>query len=421
LEEIVKILLLNTFDNEGGAARAAYRLHRALRKNGCDSQMLVRTKTSEDDHVAAVGPQTKLRRILAKFLSDRLLLQFYRKRQKLLFSPAFFPDNLRKRIKVINPNIIHLHWVAAGFLRIETLRYLNRPLVWTVPDSWAFTGGCHIPFDCNRYMNYCGCCPTLGSNSDRDLSHWVWKRKAKNWKNLNLTVVAPSHWMAGCVKDSSLFRDVRVEIIPNGLFLTEFKPVNRHVSRDILNLPRDRMVILFGAMYATSDQNKGFQYLKSALSEFVANGWAEKAELLIFGSSQPKNRVDFGMKCHYDGRLYDDASLSITYSAANVFVAPSIQENLPYTVMEALACGTPCVAFDIGGMSDLIEHQQNGYLAKPFDVADLARGISWVISDEHRWQNLSQNARQKIEKEFDIQRIAQRHIDLYKEIINSGF
>jgi glycosyltransferase involved in cell wall biosynthesis len=412
----MKILLVNTHERQGGAARAAYRLYRAMRETGCDMEMLVRSKTDDDEHVITPGPPTTFRRILARLISDGSLLRRYQKRTNLIFNPAYFCTNTNKKIGTVSPDIIHLSWISQGFVGIEALKYWNRPIVWTLQDSWAFTGGCHIPFDCRRYTASCGACPALGSSKDKDLSRWVWKRKKSNWSKVNLTVVTPSRWMARCAEESSLFRDRRVEVIPNGLDLNRYKSVNKRVSRDILGLSQDKQLILFGAVNATRDPNKGFHLLKEALRYLNSNGSAEKAELLLFGTSENQNTPDPGMKCHFKGILQDDISLSVLYSAADIFVAPSIQDNLPNTVMEAMACGTPCIAFHIGGMPDLIDNQENGYLATPYDVRDLARGMSWLLSDNKRRQTLSQNARHKIESQFDIKIVARRYINLYREI-----
>jgi glycosyltransferase involved in cell wall biosynthesis len=183
-----------------------------------------------------------------------------------------------------------------------------------------------------------------------------------------------------------------------------------------LNLPQDKQLILFGAMYPNSDCRKGFHLLRQALQSLNKSEWRDKAKLAIFGASQPKEPIDLGLESHYLGRLNDDISLAVVYAAADVFVAPSIQDNLPNTVMEAIACGTPCVAFDIGGMPDMIEHQHNGYLAQPFDSEDLAKGIVWVLENKERHQKLCDRARQKAEQEFTLEIQARRYESLYREI-----
>ena len=169
-------------------------------------------------------------------------------------------------------------------------------------------------------------------------------------------------------------------------------------------------------MSATSDPRKGFNLLQSALQKLSQSGWGENVELVVFGSSKPSNPLELEFNSHYLGRLSDDISLALVYAAADVFVAPSVQDNLPNTVMESLACGTPCVAFDIGGMPDMIDHQQNGYLAKPFDVEDLARGIAWVLEDEESLRKLGVNGREKVEQNYTLEIQANSYMSLYNEL-----
>lgn len=195
-----------------------------------------------------------------------------------------------------------------------------------------------------------------------------------------------------------------------------FKPINKTTAREIWDLPINKKLILFGAMSAISDHKKGFDLLYEGLKE-LASQWSDKAELIVFGASEPENPPDFGLPAHYLGRLHDDVSLSLLYAAADVMVVPSRQDNLPNTVVESLACGTPVVAFDIGGMPDMIDHQINGYLAKSFDVSDLAAGINWVLSDENRYKELCIKAREKAVACFDIETIARRYAELYKGVL----
>jgi glycosyltransferase involved in cell wall biosynthesis len=413
---MIKPLLISTNDISGGAARATYRLHQGLQNIGVSSQILVSNKDS-DDHTV-VGSASKLGKGIGKLKPtlDSLPLQIYPQRDRSTYSVQWLPDNLAAQVAQTNPDVINLHWINGGYLKIETIAKFKKPIIWTLHDMWAFTGGCHYNGDCMNYTNSCGACPQLHSNKEKDLSRWIWQRKAKAWQDLNLTIVTPSHWLAKCAASSSLLKDVRIEVIPNGINTEQYKPIKKSVARSILGLPEDKQLILFGAMSATSDPRKGFNLLQSALKNLSQSGWGERVELVVFGASQHKNPTELGFKSHYLGRLNDDISLSLVYAAADVFLAPSVQDNLPNTVMESLACGTPCVAFDIGGMCDMIEHQKNGYLAKPFDVDDLARGIAWVLEDKERLQKLGVNSREKVENNFSLEIQAQNYLDIYKNI-----
>ena len=414
----MKLLLVNTNDISGGAAIAAYRLLKGLQKNGVQSQMLVQSKKSDDYSV--IGPHSKWQKNFGKLkpMLDNIPITFYKYRKKIMFSPAITPDNISKKIQDINPDIVHLHWIALGFIKIETLAKISKPMIWTLHDMWAFTGGCHYDEECKKYIKNCGCCPTLNSNKEKDLSCKIWKRKKKAWENLDLTIVTPSSWLGECARESSLFCNTRVEVIPNGIDLNRFKPIDKNIARDILCLPKDKKLILFGSLSALSDKRKGFSLLKEALKKYFSKE-NKGIELIIFGSSKPRDEENLSFKTHYLGRLNDEISLALVYSAADVMIVPSMQDNLPNTVMESLACGTPVVAFNIGGIPDMIEHQKNSYLAIPFKTEDLAYGIKWVLEDDGRRKKLSENAREKVIKEFDIVKIAKRYEDLYEDVLKT--
>lgn len=410
----MKILMLNTFDEVGGAARAALRLFKGVRKHNIDAKLLVQFKSgNEKDVFCNQNPLRKLVRRLKIFLG-MLPVRLYPNKPENNFSPSLLPDRKLTQISALHPDIIHLHWVCAGFLQIETIGRLNKPLVWTLHDSWAITGGCHVPFDCKGYRQKCGTCPILGSSRENDLSRRVWERKRKAWQDLNMTIVVPSRWMADCVRSSSLFHDVRLEVIPYGLNTEKFQPLARDQSRNSLGLPQDKKIILFGAVQAFTDPNKGFHLLQSAL-QIVGKDSSDK--LALFFSAVDKTELpDFGMEALFLGRIPDD-HLAALYSAADVLVVPSKSENLPLTVLESMACGTPCVAFRQGGLPDLVEHQFSGYLAQPYEIEDLARGIDWVLENKERHAKLSLQARQKIEAEFSQDRESGRYAALYGELL----
>jgi glycosyltransferase involved in cell wall biosynthesis len=380
--------------------------------------MLVQDKSSEDKTVTA--PTTRIKESIAKIrLSfDVLPLNFYPQRGNITFSLQWLPDRIVPKITQLAPDVINLHWLGEAFVQAETIAKFDKPLVWTLHDMWAFTGGCHYNQECDHYTISCGSCPQLHSNKNWDLSRWVWQRKTKAWKGLNLTIVTPSSWLAECAMSSSLFKDMRVEVIPYGLDIARYKPLNRHVARELLHLPQDKQLVLFGAVKATSDKRKGFHLLQPALQELSKSEGNDGLELVIFGSSAPENPPYLGFNTHYLDTLRDDLSLALVYSAADVFVLPSTQDNLPNTVLEASACGTPCVAFNIGGMPDMIEHQKNGYLAQPYKIEDLAQGIAWVLENKERYQKLCDRAREKAEQEFALGIQARRYLSLFTEILS---
>lgn len=411
----MKILMLNTLDEIGGAARAAVRLQKGIQELGIESSLLVQFKSGNaSDVICNGGALRKSARRLKTFLGT-LPVRRYPNKPENNFSPALLPDKVPPEISEINPDIIHLHWLGAGFLSVKTIGKLNKPLLWTLHDSWAFTGGCHIPFDCTRYRQSCGACPVLGSSSVRDLSRWTWKRKEKAWRGLDLTVVAPSRWLADCARSSSLFHDCGVEVIPNGLDTEIFQPRGKVYSRNLLGLPKDKKIILFGAVRGTSDPNKGFHLLTPALQAVSKN--SSDTLSLVFSAFDSTEMPDLGMPVVCLGQVQDDNMLAAIYSAADVFVAPSIQEAFCQTAAEAMACGTPVVAFGATGLLDVVEHQKCGYLALPYDTEDLARGIAWVLEDEGRRSELSRRSRLKVESDFALPEVAQRYTELYQRIL----
>ena len=380
------------------------------------STMLVQSKAS--DNYSVLGPQTKFQKILAKTrpILDGLVVKAYRNREKTIFSPAMVPDSLLSRVQEINPDIIHLFWVTAGFLRLETIKKFKKPIVWTLHDMWPFTGGCHYDGECGKYRQSCGACPALRSSNEHDLSRWIWKRKGNAWKDLDITVVATSQWLADCARSSSLFGNYRIKVLPNGIDETRYKPLDKSVTRQAYGLPKDKQLILFSAG-ALNDKRKGFQFLIPALQSMAKNDGEDKFEVVIIGASEPERPINLGVETHYIERLYDDISQVMLYSAADVLVAPSMQENLSNTVMESLACGTPVVAFNVGGMPDMIRHEYNGYLVEPFSSDGLADGIRWVLGDESRRVLLSQNARNDAVDRYGMTRVAKQYQALYQDIL----
>lgn len=414
----MKVLIVSAKNLGGGAARAAYRIHQGMLAANIDSQMLVQNKQG-DDHTV-IAPKSKVQRGVAAIRPalDQLPLALYRQRDKTIniYSSGWLSNKTLDKIEQINPDIINLHWICGGFLPIEALGKIKQPIVWTFHDMWAFTGGCHYSGTCDRYQKSCGKCPQLGSDRNWDLSRWNWQRKAKAWQDLNLTIVTPSNWLAKCVQASSLFKDVPVKVIGNGINPQIYQPQPTQLARKILNLPTDKKIILFGAFDSTQDKRKGLKFLLSTLQSLKLMVSAEEVELVIFGASAPQNPVDFGFKTHYVGKLSDDVALSLLYSAADLFVAPSVQDNLPNTILESLFCGTPCAAFAIGGMSDLIDHQENGYLAQAFVPEDLAQGISWILGDAERYQQLATASRQKAIAYFGLKQQTKAYLRVFTSL-----
>lgn len=410
-------ILVNTYDFVGGAARAAYRLHQGLRRIGLDSQMLVQRKITDDPTVH--GPRGPIAKAVARarpFL-DSLPLRTYPSRREGLFSPAILPYPLGPRVAALQGDLVHLHWVAGGFMRPSCVVRGRRPVVWTLHDSWAFTGGCHVPGDCVRFRDACGACPALGSTRERDLSRDVFERKRRAWARAVPTVVAPSRWLADAARSSALFRDASIHVIPNGLDLERFEPLARAAAREALGLPQDRALLLFGGVGALTDERKGFRFLADALARLRPKAGARAVELIVAGVRPFDPVPQISIPAHIVEPIGDEERMARYLAAADALVLPSLQENQPNLVVEAMACGIPSIAFHTSGLPELVEHEETGYLAQAFQSEDLARGIDWVLEDEPRRLRLGEAARKRAERDHDLETVAGRYKALYEKLL----
>lgn len=414
----MKVLIVNTFNVFGGAARSAFRLHSALILKGIDSKMIVQSK--QTDHITIDEyPRSFIQRWVAKFrfMADSFPVLFYNKRIDMLFSPSWLGANsVINRINSFNADIVHLHWINGGMIQIETLKNIKAPIVWTLHDNWAFTGGCHIMWDCEKYKDKCGSCPQLRSNAELDLSRIIFKRKQKAFNEMpDMVIVTVSEWLKNCAKNSKLLTNHKIIKFPNPVDTNLYKPVGKQLARSLWNLPFNKKIVLFGAISATNDTNKGFKELLDAVN-FLDS--IEDIIFVIFGSSEPIEKVFPKGDVRYVGHLSDDVSIVTLYSAADVMVVPSRQEAFGQTASESMACGTPVVAFAHTGLLDIVEHKNTGYLAKPFDTRDLAEGIEWILNATN-YDELSENGRKKIVAEFDSMLVADMYKTLYSTIIAS--
>jgi glycosyltransferase involved in cell wall biosynthesis len=416
----MKVLFLSTSDIQGGAARAAHRLYQGLLSVGVDVRVLVQSKSIDDPRI--IAPSGKIAKGLSALRPTLDLLPLYLTgEQSSAFATSWLPSPvyLHKNVKEFSPDIIHLHWVNKGFLHIESLSNFNVPIVWTLHDMWAFTGGCQMTHGCEGYQNACGSCPQLKHSGKCDLSHWIFNRKLRAWSNINLTLACPSRWISGCVSESSLFKSKSSIVIPNGLDLSHFCTISKGVAREILNLPLDKHLILFSAVNPIINPYKGFNFFLEMIDLLRTSPIRDDLEVVILGIDEKKLELDLPFPTHYPGYFHDEISLGIVNAAVDLIIAPSIQDNLPLTVMEALACGTPCVGFRVGGIPDMVTHQENGYLVEVGDVQGLADGVVWVLEDPERWERLSKAARKKAVDEYDQVKIAKRYLKLYESLLRN--
>lgn len=416
----MRICLVSTSDGGGGAAIATGRLHDGLLSAGLDSRWLVGSVTGERQRL--IGPKTRWERLFntCRVTLDRIPIWNRSRSVQRQFSIDWVPNRLGAYIGCLEPDIINLHWVGGGFLRPETLARINKPVVWTLHDMWAFTGGCHYSGGCAHYRGMCGYCPLLGSQREHDVSRWVYKRKARTYPMVNMTIVTPSKWLADCARKSSLLKGTRIEVIPNGVDVRRYSEEKQERARYLLHLPMRGRLILMGAVRVSGDRRKGIDILEKAANFLAENRRTEDVSIVIFGANEHDINLNFGMPVHCLGTLANDNAVALAYSAADVFVAPSREDNLPNTVLEAMSCGTPVVAFDIGGMSDIIDHQSNGYLATPMDVYDFTHGIMWVLDGKIPKKELRSKARKKIVENFNLERQVGAYRKLFSECLDAN-
>ncbi|MDZ7934529.1 MAG: glycosyltransferase family 4 protein [Emticicia sp.] len=436
----MKILLINTDDAMGGAAIACLRLLAILEQTqGIEVTMLVQEKKRDNPNVRAIA-ETWLQKKLAfeRFVRERLYFKFQEKNKEIrfAFSPANSGIDISEHPLVQEADIIHLHWINFGFLSLNSLEklfQLNKPIVWTLHDMWAFTGGCHHSGDCENFQVSCGnCVQYLKNPSPTDLSNKVWQRKSAIFDRFlrlrsgnGITIIGCSEWLVNRAKKSSLLKDFSVKAIPNPLDTNLFSPQKKAEARAKLGLPIDKKLILFVAA-KVSVIWKGFSYFQEALEILKAQHshnqvHDEAIELVVLGESDVETIQNLPFKAHALGRISDVNKIVSIYSAADVFVTSSIQENLPNTIMEAMACGTPAVGFEVGGIPEMIEHQQsgvppNGFLAKYKSAESLAEGMKWVLFEANHAE-LSSNARQKVLDNYSEKVVIEQYLEVYKSVL----
>jgi len=419
----MRITHLNSSNIQGGSGRAAFRIHKSLKEVGVASRMFVLRDFGSDLDIKATTDNL-MQKVLKKTRPryERRILNFYGNREKEPFSIASKGINVAKESIVMDTDIINLHWINKCFLSLKSIKHigkLNKPIVWTLHDMWAFTGGCHYSGNCRRYEEKCGKCLVLNSNKLKDLSWKLLSRKKKVFKDLNLTIVTPSNWLANCAKKSSLFSNNKIEVIPYPIDTKIFKPIDREKARGVLNLPEEKFLILFGISPNASIERKGINYLIEALliAEYTFPQLSKKIELLVLGISNSAKIRNIPFKTHFLGTMHEDFTINLCYDAADIYILPSTEDNFPNTVIESLSCGTPVVGFNVGGVSDIILHKKNGYLARYRSSEDIARGIKWILEDKKRLKKLSENAREKVLKNYTYGIIGTKYLNLYESLL----
>ncbi len=418
----MKIVHISTEDINGGAALAAYRLHRGLQRVGYESTMFVAKRSSCDPTVVAFAPPTDFAsRVRRRLRREGIARDFGHYRASRPAGYELFSDDRSCHggtiLGQLPPcDVINLHWIA-GFVDYEgffnTMPH-GTPIVWRLADMNAFTGGCHYDDDCGRLINGCGACPQLGSTDPEDLSRQVWKRKQSVFAALEVTrlhIVALSHWMLKLVKDSPLLSRFPVTLIPNGVDLEEFAPRDRRLAREVLGIPQGAQVVMFVSDYIVN-RRKSFSLLSQALS-----GLMQVHNLFLVSVGNGKPPVAGPIPCLHMGHVNNDRWLSLIYSAADVFVISSLQDNQPNTVLESMACGTPVIGFAVGGISDMVLDGLTGLLVPPRDVDGLRVAISDLLRDPARLAGMRDHCRRIAVEEYSRELQVRRYSELYKSLV----
>jgi glycosyltransferase involved in cell wall biosynthesis len=399
----LNVLHISESDAAGGAGRAAYKLHRGLNGLGHVSRMLVGRKVTPDTDIRPLK-RNLLWRVLDRAsgeLFDLLSLQY-------VFYPSSFgvlADAWFRSASVVQ--LHNLHGSYFGFTALPAISRL-RPVVWQLHDQWGLTGHVAYSLDCERWRHGCGMCPYLGEypRLRNDTTALLYRLKDRVYRSSRLNLVVPSRWMADIVAASPLLNRFPVHYIPTGIDIDVFKPGDRDEARQRLGLPLDRRIIFFAAANI-NERRKGLHLLAEALRRL------DDPPLLVVAGN---GTVARGIETRYLGAVLDEEILADAYRAADVFAVPTLADVLTQTAPESIACGTPCVSFDRGGVIDVVRHLETGYQAKFGDVDDLARGLTTLLGDSELLERLSQRCREVAETEFAVQQQVERYAALYEEL-----
>lgn len=410
----MNILIISKSDIHGGAAIAAYRLMNALKSEGENVKMAVIDKRSDNPDVIQVGN---------KYSNQ---WNFYRERGEIFLYNRLSRENLfdisiaNRGVSITdlddfrNADVIHLHWINQGMLSIKEIEKIlksGKKVVWTMHDMWPFTGICHHAGGCKYYEKYCGMCPYLTNPSEKDLSNDLFNKKKNIYSKGKITFVACSEWLKKLSDKSPLIHGHKVFSIPNPIDTQTYLPMDKFLIRKKLNIPIDKKVLLFAAAKA-SDRRKGTDYLIKA-SRLIASDYQDKLLFLIVGNHGAEIADQLSIPSICMGYINSQKMPEI-YNAVDLYITPSLQENLPNTIMEAMSSGTPCVGFNIGGIPEMIEHKLTGYVAKYKDTEDLTNGLNWTLFEADS-ETLSTNAREKVLNSYRQSKIAKLYKNIYEE------
>lgn len=415
----MRVLIVNTSENTGGAAVAANRLKEALNNNGIKAKMLVRDKESDDITVAQLNKSWHQK---WDFLWERFVIymRLHFKRDNLfLIDIANAGTDITKTREFKEADVIHLSWINQGMLSLKGIRKIlesHKPVVWTMHDLWPASSICHYARNCRNYEKQCGNCPLLpGNGSSNDLSARIWRKKRKILERNSILFVTCSRWLADKAKKSGLLSGQKVISIPNPIDSRAFTKENREEARLYAGLPEGKKLILFVSQRVT-DKRKGMDYFITAINKMVEAHpeMKENCGIAILGGKAEELADKLPLPSYPLGYVSEEKKIASIYNSVDLFVLPSLEDNLPNTIMEAMACGVPCVGFNTGGIPEMIDHLKNGYVAEYKSSDDLARGIHWVLSEADH-QSLSNEAMKKVNQCYSQYAVAMKYIEAYNQ------
>ena len=407
----MKVLHVCNSDTNGGASRAAFRIHQCLLRNGINS--LFYTNKGNSGHWSVICNDNNFNKFvnLIRPKIAKLLFRFLKTKNYNLHSSSLLYTNLHHYINSTDADIVNLHWIQDEMISISDISKITKPIVWTLHDMWPFCGGEHYTND-SRWIN--GYLKENKPSYEKglDINRFIWNRKMLCW-NDRMHIVGPSKWLTNCAKKSVLFRNNNVFHIPYPIDTNLWSPVNKLRAKQILNIDTNKNLILFGADGGEKNLRKGFDLLVESLK--IMNNKFQNYELGIFGQEEPKDIIFKDIKTHYFGKIYDSISLKIIYSSADLFAMPSRQDNLPLTCIESLACGTPVVAFNTSGLPSIISNKQEGVLVNPFSARLFSEAIINVLNNKSYYH---ESCHKFIKQKFSETKISDMYIDLYSKILN---
>ena len=417
----MKIEILSWSSYQGGAARAANRLFSALKKYQKSSiNVNMRVNNTDFDMQDIISPETKFGigwNLIRRYAG--LKFQSLQKTSNLcLHSSGLLPCSLDKKINNSKADLINLHWIQGEMLSIKSISRINKPLIFTLHDSWAFSGSEHYPngYNDRRYIEGYLKKNLPISHKGLDIDRLSWNMKIKYWKK-KYQIVSPSNWLAECARQSKLMREWPIDVIPNPVPLNTFKPFSKKLAKKVFNLDPKKKYILFCALKGSEDLRKGWDLLLPALKRL--SELRKNLEVIVLGENEPLNIPKIGMKINYLGQFNDDQTLALVYSTADLVVVPSRMENLPQTATEAQSCGTPVLAFNCSGFPDVISHKETGYLAEPFNVKSLLNGMLWILKNVEENKNLSKKSRSRACLLWNPSEISYKYKTLYEKVIQN--